>query len=123
MRLNTGKMDREIVVLTVIRSQAEGTGEDVTTWPDVASVEDAEGVDNATVVSAQWLPAGTREAWQAQQRLGSFVSGVFRIRDVNPRPTAAGTRILFDGDIYDVTGVIEIGRGEGWELSVTARAD
>ena len=121
MTLNAGDLDREIVLLTASLAQDDGTGEDVITWPAVTAVEDAAGVDDASVVWAQWLPAGTREAWQAQQRLGSYVDGVFKMRDVSPRPTPAGTRILFESTYYDVKGVVEIGRGDGLLVTVTAR--
>lgn len=112
MPINAGDMDREIVLQTATKTQDTSSGEEVIQW----------GLLNETIW-AQWLPAGTRESWQAQQRLGAFVDGVFRIYDRQPRPTPSNSRVVFDGRDYDVKGVVEIGRGEGLELVVTARGD
>lgn len=72
---------------------------------------------------AEWCPAGTREAWQAQQRLSSYVDGVFRMYDLDPRPTPDNSRILFDGRYFDVKPYVEIGRGAGLEIPVVARGE
>lgn len=112
MTLNAGEMDREIVLQTATKTQDPSSGEELIDWDELDET-----------IWAQWLPAGTRESWQAQQRLGSFVDGVFRIYDRSPRPTPADSRVVFEGREYDVKGVTEIGRGEGLELAVTARAD
>lgn len=110
--LNAGEMDREIVLqkAPVIQTASHAT---VLDW------------DNATetTVWAQWLPAGTSEAWRAQQRLASYVDGVFRIYDLSPRPTPHDTRISFDGKYFDIRPYVEIGRGEGLEIPVVARGE
>lgn len=111
--IDVGAMDREIVIQTATRSQDATTGQDVLDWDAVADQP----------VWAQWLPGGTREQWQAQQRLGSYIEGVFRIYDIEDRPTPDLSRILFESRYYDVKGVVEIGRGEGLELSVVARGE
>lgn len=111
--LNAGDLDREITLVTGVKTQDSGTGEEVIVWD----------VDAGVTVWAQWLPGGTREQWQSQQRLGSYVEGVWKIYAIEPAPTAAGTRILSEGRTYDVRGVTEIGRSEGYELAVVARAD
>lgn len=107
-------MDREITLITGVKTQDSGSGEEVITWDAQAA---------GVVVWAQWRPAGTRESWQAQQRLGAYVDGVLRLYDISPRPTPDGTRILLQSRIYDVKGVTEIGRGDGFELALVARAD
>jgi hypothetical protein len=111
--LNAGDMDREIVLETAVLAQNQDTGEAA---PDWATATQA-------TVWAQWLPAGSREAWQAQQRLGAYVDGVFRIYDLESRPSPTLTRVLFQGRTFDVKPWVEIGRGEGLELPVVARAD
>lgn len=121
--LDAGKLDREIVLLTATSEQAEGSGEDVLTWPDVDSVEDAQGVENAEVVWAEWITGTASEVWKASQRIGATVDGVFKIRADGSRPSPATTRILFDGTVYEVKGVTEIGRGDGWMISVSASGD
>lgn len=111
MGLNAGEMDREITLQTATVTQNSSTGEALTDW---TAVEEE-------TIWAQWLPAGSREAWQAQQRLAAYVDGVFRIyyRD---EPDPALNRIVFDGKTYDIKGAIEIERREGWEIPVVARA-
>ncbi len=111
MPLEPGLLDREIVIQTATKSQDPTTNQEVLTW------------DDDVTVWAQWLPAGTREAWQAQQRFGSYVDGVFRMYDLSPRPTPDASRILFDGREFDVKPYIEIGRGEGLDVPVVARGE
>lgn len=113
--INAGDLDREITLITGVKTQDSGTGEEVITW----DATDAE----AKVVWAQWLPAGTKEQWQAQQRLGAYIDGVLRLYDTSPRPSPDGTRIRFQGRDFDVKGVTEVNRGEGYELAVVARAE
>lgn len=110
MGLNAGELDREIVLQTATKTQDSASGEELVDW---------EAAEEETIW-AQWLPAGSREAWQAQQRLSAYVDGVFRIyfRD---EPDPALNRIVFDGKTYDIKGSVEIERAEGWELAVVAR--
>lgn len=109
---NAGNMDREIVLQTATVAQDPVSGEEVIDW------------DNQDVTLwAQWLPGGTREAWHAQQRLGAYIEGVFRIYDRDPRPTPEGSRIVFEGRTYDVKPLMEIGRGEGLEIPVVAHGE
>lgn len=110
MPLDAGLMFCEITLKTVTKTQDTETGEEIVDW-DLLDEN----------VWAQWLPAGTREAWLAQQRLNTFIDGVFRIYDRSPRPDPALTRISYDGRIFDVKPWVEIGRGEGLELPVTGR--
>lgn len=113
--INAGDLDREITLITGVKTQDTGTGEEVITW-------DADAQD-ARVVWAQWLPAGSREVWQAQSRLEATAAGGFKIYAISPAPTPDGTRILYQDRLYDLQGVTEIGRGEGYELIVVARAE
>lgn len=108
--INSGNLDREVTVQRVSISQSD-SGMQVKTW----------GGD--VTVWAEWLPAGTREAWQAQQRLSSYVDGVLVTYDMTPRPMPETTRILFDGRIFDVKGWTEIGRKEGLEIAVVAAGE
>ncbi len=109
--MNAGQLDREIVIQTAPQI-LDSSGFQSFDW------------DNATSVTlwAEWLPAGTREAWHAQSRLGAYVDGVFRIYDIDPRPDPATTRILMDERVYDTKPYVEIGdRAEGLEIPVVAR--
>lgn len=110
--LNAGDLDREIVIQTAMAVQSE-SGEEVFDWPNAEEEQ----------VWAQWFPAGTKEAWQAQQRLASYVDGVFLIYDMDTRPTPNNTRILFDGRVFDTKPYVEIGRHEGLHIPVVARGE
>lgn len=106
--LSAGRLDREIVLQIASLVQSD-SGEATLDW------------DNATeeTLWAEWLPAGTREAWQAQQRLNAYIEGVFRIYwrdDIVPERT----RITWDGKVFDVKPPIEIGRQEGLDVPVVA---
>ena len=69
---------------------------------------------------AEWLPGSTVEAYRAQQRLEAYIEGIFRIEPID-RPDPASQRIIWEGRAYDIKGVVEIDRGDGWELAVTSR--
>jgi hypothetical protein len=109
--LSAGALDREVTLLVATKTQNAETGEEVLTW----STED--------VIWAQWLPVGTRETFHAQQRLGGYVDGIFRIYDRTPRPMPDTHRIVFDGKTFDLKPYIEIGRGEGLDIPATAHGE
>ncbi len=110
--LNAGLMDREIVIQKAPFVQS-GSGEQSFDWDHAVT----------TTVWAEWFPEGSLEAWKAQTRLASYVSGVFHIYDMDPRPTPDDTRILFQNKTYDIKPWIEIGRGEGLSIAVVARGE
>jgi hypothetical protein len=113
--LDPGLMTADIVLQTAPVVQSD-SGEVVFDWDHA--------VDQA--LAAQWLPAGSVEAWRAQQRLTSYVSGVFRIYDLETRPQPDNTRIVFDGRIYDTKPYVEVydgGMVVGLELAAVARGE
>ena len=105
-----GALNRTIVLRTLTKSQHPTNGQEIKT-PD-------DGVE----LPALWLPAGTREAYQAQQRLGSYIDGVFRIR-YRDRPEPDANDIVWENRTYDIKPAIEIGFREGWEIPVVARGE
>lgn len=105
--LSAADLDRE-VVLQVSTSTQDASGDPIVTWADEETIW------------AQWLPAGTTEAYRAQQRLGSQVDGVFRVYDRDPRPSPDHHRIVFDGRVFDLRPYVEVGRGEGLEIPAVA---
>jgi hypothetical protein len=105
-------MDREIIIETATAVQSD-SGEETWDWDSAVDV----------TIWAEWLPAGTTEAWRAAQRLASYVDGVFRIYDRSPRPTPQNTRIVFEGKVFDIKPPIEVGRGDGLEIPVVARGE
>ncbi len=110
--LSAADLDRDITIQKAPYVTSE-TGDKSLDW------------DNAEeqVVSAQWVPGGVREGFESQHRLESHVEGVFRIYDMDPRPTPDDTRIVWDGRVFDIRPYVEIGRGEGLEISVVARGE
>jgi head-tail adaptor len=116
--LAAGELDRDIVLQIGTDTQS-ASGEPIRSWANVT----AETLDNNGTIAAQWLPAGTKEAWQAQQRLGSYVDGVFRIYDRTVRPVPDASRILFDNRIFDVRPYVEIERGVSLDIPVVARGE
>lgn len=109
--IQIGTRDRAIVMQTATETQDPNTGEVLIDW-----------TVGARTVFAEWLPGSTREAWFAQRRLEAHVDGVFRVPWM-ARPDPARTRILFQGLVYDVRPPVEIGRGIGWEIPVTAKLE
>lgn len=73
-------------------------------WAEKRDVSDGERFEAARV-DAQ-ITTRFRLLWSPQ------------IADVNPKD-----RIAFDGRTYDISGVKEIGRREGIEITASARAD
>lgn len=110
MPIEPGDLDRRITLRTAVKTQDED-GAEIRTW----------GGDD--ILWAQWFPGGTRETWQAQQRLGSYIDGVYRIyfRD---EPKADLNQIIgHDGRTYDIKPCIEIGRREAWDVPVVAKGE
>lgn len=105
-----GALNRNIVLRTYTKTQNETTGEEIRT------------PDDGVTLPAAWLPAGTREAYQAQQRLGAYIDGMFRIR-YRTRPEPELNDIVWEGRTYDLKPAVEVGVKEGWEVPVVARGE
>lgn len=109
--LHIGKMDRRI---TLQRDGAE-IGRDAMNDPIY-------GMSEVTVWASKEDIRDT-ERYSAQQ-VGAEVTTRFRIRwsqavkDFDPQG-----RVLFDGRIYNVSAVKELGRREGLEITANARAE
>ncbi len=115
--LSAGDLDREIILQVGTPGTASvESGEVSLEW---AAVTDE--VNSSGYVDAQWLPAGTTEAWKAGQRLNAVVDGVYRIQYRSTLPTPDKSRIIgHDGRYYDIKGITEGGRQEWLDLSVVA---
>jgi len=112
--MNAGDLDREIILQTATATQDAETGEQILDWTTAT----------AETIWAAWRPTTARELAAAQQqRLGAYIDGRFRIYDKTPRPSPERNRVYFDGRIFDLRGVKEIGRGEGLELEAAARGE
>ncbi len=117
--IDCGLMTAEIVIQTATKTEDPATNQEVLTWD----------ATNDQTLFAQWLPAGSSEAWKAQQRLESYVSGVFRIYDLDDvadRPKADDTRIVFNGRTYDTKPYVEVydeGMVVALDIAVVARGE
>ena len=105
--MRSGRLDRRITLQrkTVV---ANSYGEPIETWVDLATVW------------AEYLPTGGVERYAATQMVAEADTR-WRIRyraDLTPID-----RLSYAGRIYDVTGVVEIGRREGLEIYSKARAE
>lgn len=105
--MRAGKLDRRITFQekSVTRS---ARGEPVETWVDVATVW------------AQSRPNRGTERFATMQNVGkAVITLALRWRD----DVTILNRISFDGKLWDILDVREIGRRVGLEIDCTARAD
>lgn len=110
MGLAAGDLDRRLRIERAVLTR-DGFGEEIAVWGLLAGV---------------W--AGKRDVSDreriASAEVAAEITTRFVIRwspdvaDVNPKD-----RIVFDGRIFDISGVKEIGRREGLEVSAAARAE
>ncbi|HON00634.1 MAG TPA: phage head closure protein [Acidobacteriota bacterium] len=105
--MRSGRLDRRIKLQrkTVVENSY---GEPIETWVDLATVW------------AEYLPARSVERYAATQMMAE-VDTRWRIRyrtDLTPID-----RLSYAGRLYDVTGVVEMGRREGLEIYSKARAE
>lgn len=105
--MRSGRLDRR---LTLQRKTATENdyGEAVETWTDLATVW------------AEKIPVRGAERYAAMQTVAEVIDR-FKIRyrkDLTPLD-----RVICDGITYDVQGVLEIGRREGWEILARGRAE
>lgn len=108
--MKAGDLDRRIAIERATETQ-DDFGEPIQTWATLATVWASKEDIRDT------------ERFMAQQ-VGAEVTTRFQIRysatvaSVNPKD-----RVVYDGRVYDIAGVKEIGRREGLEITAVARAD
>lgn len=105
--MDAGRLDRRVTVERATFT-TNGFGEEVATWAPLKTVW------------ADVQPISDGERWRAAE-VAAHVTTRFRVRwglDVTVRD-----RIAYDGRIYDISAVKEIGRREGQEITASARAD
>lgn len=105
--MKAGSLDRRITIER-FTATVDDFGEEVKSWAPLRTVW------------ANVTPISDGERWRAGE-VGATVTTRFAIR------WGAGVgvedRIVFDGRVYDVVGVKEIGRREGQEITASARAE
>ena len=108
--LAAGDLDR-LITLQAQTTQKTKLNEPVEVWGDVGDVW------------ASFEPLSDGEQRRALE-VGAAMTARFRIRwAVEVRELNPKWRVLFDGLTFDIVGVKEIGRREGWEISAVTRTD
>lgn len=103
-------LDRKITLQRATRVQ-DGLGQEIETWSDLVTLH------------AAWRRASARETL-ASAEVSATASDVFEIRwsrawaDLNPTD-----RLVYDGRVYDIASVAEIGRREGLRIGALARTE
>jgi SPP1 family predicted phage head-tail adaptor len=106
----SGRLDRRIR-LDRASTSTNAINEIVTTWAALATVW------------AEYEPLQDSERYEARQ-IGAIATARFRIRysatvaDLSPLD-----RVVFEGRVFDIHAVKEIGRREGLEITAAARAE
>lgn len=101
MVMYIGKMDRQVEIQYRANTQ-DSTGEDVPTWKTLARVW------------AQATPMNAKERFASEMERESKVY-TFRIRYI--KGVQADMRLVHESQNYRITGIAEIGRREGLELT------
>lgn len=105
--MDAGKLDRRITIERATVT-TDVLGGEVLTWGTLATVW------------AQVIPVSDGERWRAEE-VAATATHWFRIRwGVGVMPT---DRIVYEGDVYLISGVKEIGRHDGQEITASARAE
>lgn len=108
--MRAGQLDRRITIQRKSLTQS-GSGEEVVTWTDVATVW------------AQKIENRGDERFAAKQYVGHAIR-TFRFRwSSTVSEISTQHRILFDGRAFDITDVREIGRREGIEIDCYAPSE
>jgi SPP1 family predicted phage head-tail adaptor len=105
MGLKAGKLDRRITIQRI-----NDTGDSNDTWSDVA------------VLWATKRDVRATERFAERQTIAE-IDVVFTIRYPSFPISPDKNRVAYGGRTYDITGVTEVGRREGLELSAVARAE
>jgi SPP1 family predicted phage head-tail adaptor len=85
--------------------------------------EPVEGFTDLATVWASWRRASARETL-ASAEINAAATDVFEIRwssvvsEINPKD-----RLIYQGDVYDIQAVAEIGRREGLRIDATRHTD
>lgn len=108
--MEAGKLDRRItlqrygITYNADNEPIEGFADLATVWASVQYASDGEKIRAAEV--------GATISIRFQIRYSSTVAGI------NPKD-----RVIYDGKTFDISGVKELGRREGLEISAAAAAD
>jgi SPP1 family predicted phage head-tail adaptor len=110
--VNAGRLDRLIRFQEAVSSQ-DDSGQEIPVWTPLG------------LAWAQVTPLRGGESYGSAQQVVADADTKFKIRwpedfSVTPRETL---RILYDGRVYDVKEVIELGRREGLDILAKTRPE
>jgi SPP1 family predicted phage head-tail adaptor len=107
--MRAGKLDRRITIQRKSVTES-GSGEPIETWADLATVW------------AQARPLRGDERFATRQLVGTAVM-TFHIRYRGDLAITVKDRISYDGKLWDILDVREVGRHVVTEIDTKARAD
>ena len=108
--MSAGGMDRRITIERASIAK-DGFGAEVKTWAGFATVW------------AKSTPVSDGEKWRAGE-IGATISHRFKIRWSQKLASLnAKDRLRFDGKVFEIHGVKEIGRRQHFEISASTRAE
>lgn len=107
--MGAGKFDRRLVIQRKAVAESE-SGEPVETWSEIA------------YVWAQQRPNRGNERFAARQLVGEAVM-TFHIRYRADLALTVQDRLSYEGKLWDIRDIREIGRRVIMEIDATARAD
>lgn len=111
MSIRAGDLDRRIAIQTPDPGEVDAAGARIPSWNDVGTVW------------ANYRPVRDSER-MASGSVTASIMARFQIRwSIAMSQIDERHRLLFDGRIFDIVAVKEIGRREGLEISATAGAE
>jgi SPP1 family predicted phage head-tail adaptor len=108
--MKSGRLDRFVTFQRATLAD-DGFSQTLDNWADIARVP------------AEVTPISDGERWRAGE-VGASATHRFRVRwqqslaDLNPKD-----RVVYDDRAFDISGVKEIGRREGLEVTAMSRSD
>lgn len=106
--MRAGKLDRQVTIQRLTETGRNAYNAPVLDWADLATV------------FAQQRPNRGAERFEAQQTAGAAVM-TFHIRWFDGLRRT--DRLVYDGRVWNITDVRELGRRDGHEIDAVARAD
>lgn len=108
--MRAGDLDRRVTIRRIVDRTEDAHGGEVEVWADLA------------IVSAEVRPISDGERWRTgEAQVAAVSTHRFCIRwglGVGPLD-----RLQYEGRVYEITGVKEIGRRVGQEITAVARAE
>ena len=108
--LDAGRLDRRVTIQRITSRTQDAYGGEVAVWSDLATVW------------AEVRPISDGERWRTgEAQIAAVATHRFCIRwglGVGPLD-----RLQYEGRVYEITGVKEIGRRVGQEITAVARAE